>query len=86
MLKKAFGRFAAVALALLTPGLVVAQESANSGIDLTVATSFMNDAKEKIGTWVTTNSSVIVYILGAIMGLVFIFIGWKWVTRGSKKA
>lgn len=84
MFKKAFRRVA-VALGLMSPALAMA-EGASTGIDLSAATSFMTDAQTKITAWVTTNSGVIVAILGAVMALVFIFIGYRWVTRGAKKA
>lgn len=77
----------AVALGFASPAL--AEGGASGGPDLSAATSALTTLKDALvgqNGWISSAAPILALLLGGILVITLIWVAYKWVSRGAKKA
>lgn len=79
---------AAVAAASVLPFVALAEGGSNAP-DLSAATTALTTLKDSLvgqNGWITSAAPVLAALLGGILVITLIWVAYKWVSRGAKKA
>lgn len=82
-------KFAAVAVAFVCSCFVAKAEGTGTGPDLTAATDALTTLKDALvgqNGWITSAAPILALLLGGVLVITLIWVAYKWVTRGAKKA
>lgn len=82
-------KFAAFAVAAACSCFVAKAEGTGSGPDLTAATEALTTLKDALvgqNGWITSAAPILALLLGGILVITLIWVAYKWVSRGAKKA
>lgn len=66
-----------------------AEGATGNGPDLSAATDALTTLKDALvgqNGWITTAAPVLAALLGGILVITLIWVAYKWITRGAKKA
>lgn len=77
----------AVAFGFVAPAL--AEGGAGAGPDLSAATSALTTLKDALvgqNGWISSAAPILALLLGGILVITLIWVAYKWVSRGAKKA
>lgn len=61
-------------------------EGASNTIDTTVASGAFSDMVDAVKGFITTCAPYVVALLGVALTITLIWVGWKWLKRGTGKA
>lgn len=79
-----FNKAALMAAVALAGGSVFAEGATT--IDTTAASGALTSMVEAVKGFITTSIPAIVGLLGVALGGTLIWVGWKWIRKGSSKA
>lgn len=77
---------AAIALCSI---FTVKAEGSGTGPDLSAATSALTTLKDALvgqNGWISSAAPILALLLGGVLVITLIWVAYKWVTRGAKKA
>lgn len=77
-------KFLPALLAVLGAGAAFAVD--DPAIDLSAATTQMTAMTSAVSGWISSNVGALVALLGSVLVVTLIFVAYKWITRGTKKA
>lgn len=82
---KKFLKRAAVAVATCSPALLFA-EGTSEAIDLSPATAQITAMKTALTGFISDNVGTLAAILGSVLVVTLIWVGFKWIRKGANKA
>lgn len=78
-------KFLPALLGVFGAGAAFAEDPAPT-IDLSAATTQMTAMQTAVSGWISSNVGTLVALLGSVLVVTLIFVAFKWITRGTKKA
>lgn len=84
-MKKIKNKLVAVAT-ITSPLAIFAQESGGSAPDLSAATTAFQSMSSAVTGWVSTIAPYLASFLAGVLVISLVFVAFKWITRGTKRA